>query len=309
MPRPISAFSLVLALAVAGSPLNGQSARRDEEAPVAADNEIVVTGRSPVTSREFRAKAEAFVRQLGEEGPINQVGRWGQPLCPRAEGLSRAFKAFVEETVRRIAREAGAPDGGDCAGMPANALIVFTTRPQAFMDDVRRHHLGLLGYHFFGQRKAIASFAPPMKSWHVSMTEIPGAYQAIDHAYGPSPPAGTGSRIRPQYKSRFAFALVVVDSNAIEDQAVGPVAARIAMLALTDTREREGCSPIPSVLDFLDPACGEGPGSEGLTAYDEAYLKALYAFKGDELKGFMRDTIAGRIVEDLGALAVSPPGE
>ena len=42
---------------------------------------------------------------------------------------------------------------------------------------------------------------------------------------------------------------------------------------------------------------------DGLTAYDQSYLKALYRFDGDELKGFMRETIAERIVEDLGPLA------
>ena len=55
-----------------------------------------------------------------------------------------------------------------------------------------------------------------------------------------------------------------------------------------------------SVLDYLDPSCPEGAGIEGLTQFDEAYLKGLYAFDKDELKGYMRETIVERISEELG---------
>ena len=142
-----------------------------------------------------------------------------------------------------------------------------------------------------------------MKSWYVTKTAIPGAYEAIDYAYGPSPPAGTGSLIRPAYQSRFAFVLIVVDAASVQNREIGPIADKIAMLALSNPGEHDGCSPLPSVLDLLDPVCEGGQAVNGLTAYDESYLEALYEFDGDELKGFMRETIAGKIVDDLLPLA------
>ena len=290
---------ILAALAVAGA-ASGQSSREGEGGE--AESEILVTGRQAIDRREFERTVEAFVKDLGQPGPINRISRWGEPLCPSAMGLSEAFNAFVEERIRQVAIEAGAMAADDCDGR-SNVLVIFTDRPHEFMADVRRNHPGLLGYHFVGQRASVATFEPPMKSWYVTKTASPGAYEAIDHAYGPTPPTGTGSLIRPAYQSRFAFVLIVVDAASVENREVGPIADKIAMLALSNPGERDGCSPLPSVLDLLDPACEVGQAVDGLTAYDQSYLKALYRFDGDELKGFMRETIAGKIVDDLLPLA------
>jgi hypothetical protein len=270
-----------------------------------SDQAIVVTGQRPMTEEAFEQAARDFVQDLGRAGgPVNQIGRWGEPLCPVTQGLSRDFNAFVSRRIRDIAVRVGAPAG---ACRKSNVLVIFTTRPDTLMTDVRKNHDALLGYHYVGEAKSLAAFQPPMKSWYVTGTVIPPIYAAIDYAYGQGHPGGTGSRIRMPYKSRFLFALVVVDSNSLEGQAIGPVADRVAMLAFTNPAPRNGCSALPSIMDFLDPGCPSGEEREGLTAYDETYLKELYAFNRDELKGYMRDTIRKRITRDMAPVSPTEP--
>jgi len=268
-----------------------------------ADNDIVVTGRREVPSETFHQAVKKFVRGLGRPGPINQISRWGESVCPKTTGLSPGFNDHVTKRIKEIAIRVGVPGSGDCR-KNGNVLVVFTTKPDQFMADVRDHHEGLLGYHYVGQTKSLATFQPPMKSWYVTMSIIPGAYAAFDQAYAPSPPGRTGSRIRPPLKSRFAFALVVIDSNLLDGQAIGPVADKIAMLVLSAPTLRDGCNALPSIMDYLEPSCSSGGSMEGLTAYDEAFLKGLYAFDRDELKSYMRETISKRVNQEA---SLPPP--
>jgi hypothetical protein len=273
-----------------------------EAAAPVTESQIVVTAQPEATPREFERAVESFVTDLGAAGPINRISRWGEAVCPKVAGLSDPFNAFVTTRIKEIAAEVGVPAAAEC-GDRTNVLVIFTTRPHELANDVRRNHKVLLGYHHVGETKSLAAFRPPMKSWYVTMSLIPGAYQAIDAAYGPKPPGRSGSRIRPPYQSRFAFALIVVDSNLLEGEAIGPVADKVAMLALSNPGPHDACSPLPSVLDLLEPECGPGAVDDGLTEYDETYLKALYAFDRDELKGLMREEISDRIIAELAPLA------
>ena len=54
-----------------------------------------------------------------------------------------------------IATQVGAPSPGDCPKQD-NVMVVFTTKPDQFMADVRDHHDGLVGYHYVGETKSAA---------------------------------------------------------------------------------------------------------------------------------------------------------
>ena len=282
--------------ATSGAPATtARSASKTESTTV---GEVVVQGRAPTTPQAFAKSVEKFVHDLGRPGPVGQISRWGQPVCPITAGLTPAFDDFVNRRIKQIAARVGAPGPGDCR-KDANVMVIFTTQPDQLMADVRRHHEELLGFHYVGETRSLAAFQPPMKSWYVTMTGIKGEPGGrIDQAYAPHELSQGGSRIPPPFKSEFAFAFVVVDAKLLEGQAIGPVAERIAMLVLSKPASRDGCSPLPSVLDVLDPYCPSGGSTEGLTVYDEAYLKALYAYNGSEMRFFERPAIRKRIIED-----------
>ena len=277
---------------------------------------IVVQAHKSKTDKAFEAAVGKLVHDLGRPGPIGQIARWREPICPRVMGLTQSFDDFVSQRIGDDASEVGAPHSQTCHDF--NVLVVFTTEPQKLMADVRDHHPALLGYHFSGETKALATFQGPMESWYVTATSIKTGIKdyrtarQVDVAYAPGPPTGTGSHIPPELVSEFALELVVIDANPLDGQEIGPVADKIAMLVLSKPAERETrgeCSPLPSVMDVLDPKCPSAKSIDGLTSYDKAFLKGLYSYQGNELRAFERAKIAERIVQETGDAPQTPAGQ
>jgi hypothetical protein len=262
--------------------------------------EVVVQGaaQAPRTPETFARAVEKFVHDEGRPGPLGQISRWARPVCPVTQGLSPALDDFVTRRIQEIAARVGAGSPADCRGGD-DILVVFTTAPDQLMNDVRRHHEALLGFHYVGETKALAAFEPPMKSWYVTMTVAPG-FINIDSANGRLLPNYGASHFPPPMKSEFVFALVVIDANLIEGQTIGAVADRVAMLALSKPAPRSGCSALPSVMDLLDPRCPASGSGEGLSPYDEAYLKDLYAYHASEIMAFERASIRKHMIADTG---------
>jgi hypothetical protein len=254
-----------------------------------------------------------LVRDLGQPGPIGQIARWREPICPKVMGLTQGFDDFVSQRIKDVAAQVGAPHDQACHDF--NVLVTFTTEPERLMADVRDHHPALLGYHVIGERRALATFQGPIDSWYVTATSMKTGIKnyrtarRVDVANGPELPTGTGSHIPPEFASEFALELVVIDANRLDGQAIGPVADKIAMLILSKPAAREAdrkCSPLPSVMDVLDANC---PSVEGLTAYDKAFLEGLYAYQGNELRAFEREKIAQRIIKAAGETPPSTTGQ
>jgi hypothetical protein len=243
-------------------------------------------------------------------GPVKQITQWGDPICPSTMGLTQAFDDFVSKRIEAVAERVGAPGKARCGD--ANVLVVFTTKPQQLMDDVRDHHAQFLGYHYVGEATALATFEPPIKSWYITSTWVQSLFRnaaptkVLDRTYVPVPFCvdQNGCRMPPPVKSRFGFALVVIDANRTDGKAIGAVADEIAMAVLSRSGPRQGCSPLPSVMDVLDPACPDSETVQALTAYDEAFLRALYAPHSTEQLAVERADIE-RAVQAVGPSAQS----
>jgi hypothetical protein len=225
--------------------------------------------------------------------------------------MKPAFNDFVSQRIKTVAAQVGATGPGKCRG--TNVLVLFTTQPDALVADVRDHHPGLLGSQIVGDPAVLARFHPAITSWYVSMTAAP-AYDTtnkdtpdevtLDNTYGFERPDCTRMREclfggAKSMKSEFAYALIVVEADSIVGKPIGAVADEVAMTVLSRTAAREGCSALPSVMDVLDPACPVSASVDGLTAYDTAYLKALYAPRDSQVLPYERTMIA-RAVQAVG---------
>jgi hypothetical protein len=95
-------------------------------APQASNDEtIVVTGELPGDPKE---QARAYVKELGVAAGEQPTARWFDPICPHAIGLGKEHAKIVEEQIRRIIREAGAPLAkARCA---PNFAVAFTDGPE-----------------------------------------------------------------------------------------------------------------------------------------------------------------------------------
>lgn len=259
--------------------------------PPVEEDDVVVTGRlDPATlSTEIRH----FVRGHARLTRIRQLARWDDPVCPHVLGLPAAYGNFIVNRIKTVAREAGAPvnDAADCT---TNVTIVFTTEPQAVLDQVRTERPELLGYHFIGQRGDVATMTRPIQAWHVTATN-----DVIDEAMT-DPPAGvTGSRLSTGLESTFVHVLILVNQSEVADAPIGPISDYIAMLALTDVRDETwACGGLVTIMEHFS-TCGAAP--QELTTPDHAFLLGLYSMRADAVLSLERAHIARELREGLTA--------
>ena len=167
-------------------------------------------------------------------------------------------------------------------------MIVFTTEPQAFLDDVAKRRPNWLGFHFEAEVPKLKTMNRPIQAWYSTAThnrslelnfQKPFAGAQPDTALdNPSatPGAELGSRLRTGMESFIVFTLVVIDTKSIVDYPVGSIADYIGMMVLAQTQIGEDCGGLPSILELMTPKC-RGTAPDSITAGDVAYLKALYS--------------------------------
>jgi hypothetical protein len=292
----------------------GVTPAQPSAAPVTV-GQVVVQGQRPQAPKSFSATVSKFVAAHAQVSPAGTLARWMRPVCPGTAGLTPAFDAYVNQRITEIAARAGAPTPKLRAGARApsrcvvNVLVFFTSEPQKFLDGVRAKHSSLLGYYHFSRGKELATFEGPIGAWHTSGTRFaqtgmtyfddPDANAGNSNNQPPWRQVGDESRLKFDRADEFLSALVIVDSNAVEGQSITAIADHIALLVLSDPKRSKECSPLPSLLDALNPACPASASVETLTVYDEAFLRRLYASNPEETLqgergsielGIMRDT-------------------
>jgi hypothetical protein len=258
-------------------------------APGTGITQITVVAPRPPEPHEIAGDNVAtFIRIHGKPGKrIGQLGRWVEPVCPATQGLTPGFNDFVTARLQAIAAAAHVPQQTS-QHCETNILIVFTTEPQVFLDDVARRRPNWLGFHFEAEVPKLKTMNRPVQAWYSTATHnrslelhfsspLAGAQSdtALDHPSGSTPGAALGSRLSTGMESFIVFTLVVVDTKKIVDHTIGPIADYIAMMVLAQTQLTEDCGELPSILDLMTPKC-RGSAPDSITAGDIAYLKALY---------------------------------
>ena len=216
------------------------------------------------------------------------------------EGLPTGFEDFVSARVLEIASSVGAPTDQK-PGCRTNVLIIFTPEPQALLDNVRRRHPEFLGFHYEAQAKRLATFNRPIQAWYVTGAKARGGNVELDAEFGARVGGNAASRLTAELRSQFLFVLVVVDSNKVAGHEIGAISDNVAMLSLARPAPPTACSELPSVLDAMNPDCPATGGTEAITIYDTAYLRALYSIDMEAFLGAQRSEITSRILRDLKA--------
>ena len=100
-----------------------------------------------VTGTKSRETINSFVQSLVvPTHATDKLARWQTGICPIALGLKPAFLQFITQHIKDAAKKVGAPVDGDPACAP-NIEIVFTTTPQALLENIKKNHAGFLGYY------------------------------------------------------------------------------------------------------------------------------------------------------------------
>lgn len=264
-----------------------------------------VTVTAPKAEQEkLPALVNRFVEAHSAVSRIDQLSRWATPLCPQTGGLSAAFDSYVSARVKQVAASVGAPvDKHPNRNFPCrtNLLIAFTTDPQALMNDVRKRHSQMLGFHYAAQAQRLALVDRPIQAWYMTGTKAEGGDIEIDDEFHRLPTGSAGSRLSSRLESQFMGVLVVVDAKKIVGHQIGAIADEIAMLSLAHGSQAAGCSALETILDFLNPDCPAAADPPGLTRYDVAYLKGLYSVDPQEYRAAQRSEIGSRILREIAA--------
>lgn len=277
-----------------------------------------------VTGARTRQAIEGFVQSLAVPTHVTgKIARWEDGICPTLVGLKRAFAGFILKRVKDIAAQAGAPVNAksDCA---PNIAIVFTTQPQALLDNMKKKQPQLLGYYDnSSQLDALARISRPIQAWYTTATrdlrgnvEVDGGKTAgtgLDISYACPPPQDgmctlhlsnahgasvTGNRLGDGMRSTLYTVVIVANPDRLVDDEMGTLADYIAMLALAQVNTPDACQTLPSILNLLAGACAGK--SNALTGNDLGYLTALYKMSPDRTIQVQRGEMTYQMQQSLG---------
>lgn len=244
---------------------------------------------------------------------LGRLPRWIKKMCPQTVGLGAVYAKYVTQRIRDIAIAVAPPLDPDLNCKP-NVEVIFTTTPQALMDNVRKKQPILLGYHDnLTQADHLAQVAKPIQAWYTTESmDIDGA-RNVDSGrcgfgrtvtigepgtsaggnlpgpgaeMGPAEPLqlslpcaivvhSSGSRARDGLSSGLFNVIIVAEPAKLYDFEIGSLADYIAMLALSQPPSQDNCQDLLSISNLLAQECTTGAASH-ITDGDLAYLRGLY---------------------------------
>jgi hypothetical protein len=264
-----------------------------------------------VSGNKLREQFHQFLNSFVTPAPFSgKIARWERRICPLVVGQNPEANAFIRQRVKYIALAAGAHINPDAACKP-NIEIVFTTTPQALLDNVRQHAMDYLGYaESKAQLQKLATVTRPIEVRYTTESTGYNGMREVDsdilsgvdesmmflHPIGAS--SSSGWRINDGIESGFNHILIVVDSTKMAGQKIVPLADYISMLALTQLNSLDACQQNqPSVVNMMATGCDRPVDS--LTEYDLAYLQGLYRMSAGRGMMFQRNDIADIMTDRL----------
>lgn len=276
------------------------------QAPAPTDS-VTVTGAREAAIAKFIQSRAAVTRMTGK------LARWKVPVCPVVYGIPAAYGGFITRRVREVAASIGAPVNEDkkCRD---NIQIVFTTAPQALLDNIRTKTPLFLGYHDnTRQAEAMTRLKRPVHAFYLTQTadlrgnrqtdttringitiQLPGLPDATQGGQATALPAGgqmitlnlpgasamsvSGTRfLGDGLSSEFQHVVMVVDTQKVLPLEMGALADHIAMLALSQPNDFDTCQDLPSIANLMiAPACAAAVTPAAMSVADLAYLRGLY---------------------------------
>jgi hypothetical protein len=281
-----------------------------------------------VTATKSREVLGEFTKAFATPTKLTgKIARWERSVCPVVVGQNSHFTTFITQRVKYIALAAGAPINTEASCTP-NIEIVFTTTPQALVDDIRKKEPVYLGYATSSaQEDALATVTRPIQAWYTTETvDLRGmrwvdngrplnggitmsnfsAFAMADSTAANNDPISmpdahyaqsTGDRIDDGIHSSFNHILIVIDSTKLAGQKIVPLADYISMLALTQIKAPDTCQQLSSVANLLAANCDHP--ADGLTEFDIAYLQGLYKMDAGRYLVFQRNDIASVMADVL----------
>lgn len=267
--RLVAATGLIW-LAVAAGPAFAQ-----------ANDDIVVTGRTPET-------AQRFVDQISAPSQsADQLARWDRGVCTGVAGLPVRQAQFIADRVAQRAMQLGLDPG--VAGCTPNVSIVVSSDADALAQRMYEQDRNAFAYRPENGVSSLGEVAlneflttdRAVRWWQVSRTVSADGLSlsgdASSGGLGNAPVARSGgSRLQEDVRQDLDRAIIIVDATRVGDVQLTALADYIAMVALAQVSADAQTRGYPTILNlFAEQPAHARPGA--LTEWDEAYLQGLYA--------------------------------
>jgi hypothetical protein len=309
-------ISAVFALFAVTAVVWAQTDSPNSPSPGRTPETVIVTGTKPSDTMDQIVSQFVDVHAATDRKTGQMVRDVDSGICPFTAGLPPALNAFVTARIVAVAKLSGArvQAAGSCR---PNIEVLFSADPQALVDSlVTQTHGAILGVHYVHETDRLSRMRRPIQSWYITATrrlsassdststsqgtEASVGKYAPDDAYRVAPERHVlGSKLDSRIQSEIVNALIVADTNRLAGHDIGPVADYIAMLALSQPKDPDGCNDLPSILDLMSAGCGDRQKPKALTDSDMAYLKALYAADLGAMRRQEEDSVTNGMKNNL----------
>lgn len=256
---------------------------------------------------EFARKISSFVNHITEfdlGDPARGMARWESPACPLVSGLTRDEGEYVLWRISDVARTIGAPLGGQHC--KPNIFVIFSSKPEAYLRDLEKHHSQSVFNGATPTRIEAFIRAPqPVRSWYNTAEQTPEGLPLLSMSFpgtsqqntvpsggqndvpmnvpvatnvegsATTNPWSQASHLVMNAVMAIKHVLLIIDPTKFKGVSIGQMADYVTMASLAQIKLDNHEATDQSILALFDAAPQSR--SQGLTDWDMAFLKAVYA--------------------------------
>lgn len=266
---------MLTAIAVAAL-LAGQTAPAPQtpaEEPSVSIEDIIVDGR-PLVER-----ARDYVDEIAAPPRNRSLASWHDKICVGTVNMPTTHAQAMIDRVSMVAQYLGVR--ADDPGCDPRVLIVMTDDAAGVAAQMVQRWPTILRPNVSGSARgegdldAFVQTAAPVRWWHVSATVDAGTGAPVMRQPGEAPPQVAklvgATRLRSQYRDDMRKVFIVIDVDDIANVSFEQLTDYVAFITLAQVDPDGDTSGFDTILNLF-----KGGASAGLTAWDMAYLEALY---------------------------------
>jgi hypothetical protein len=244
-----------------------------------------ITVEATKNRKVLERQVSAFVSGIAVAPYEESLANWqaSVPLCPLVAGMPRDDGEYMLARISIIAKAAGAPLAGEHC--KPNLFVVVTSQVDALFKAWGRRDPNMFGEMFGGGtvvHKFLHSSTPVRAFYNASLYNSDGTPLGGGDSQGSGFESETrwnlraeATRIQFNDVRNLASVIVIIDGPRAKGVTFGQLAAYVAMIGLAEIRIDARPGDAPSSILRLFAGSGKAA-PPGLSAWDEAFLKALY---------------------------------
>jgi hypothetical protein len=259
MKQMLSIGAAMLACAALSAPLTAAAQPAPSPAPA---------------ERNHKDDLEKLTRAISQQHD-GQLARFEDAVCIAVSGFDDPYNALFAARMAEDARQAGLAVAG--AGCHPNIVVVMTGQPRQELASLaqRSGFLASIGARESDVRLLSQSAGPAYVLTFTELRSTGGAHEqagSLRQDNAPQLLIHESSIINPPTRQDIAAVLMVIDTQAMLGRKLEQIADYAALRSLADLREAPAAGAEPTILTLFSGQ--DSP--QGLTPYDQAYLKGLY---------------------------------